>query len=227
MLIPFSDEQLLASCVYCGAETESKDHVPSRVLLDRWPEPTVLPTVPACKRCNNGFSDDERYLACLIDCVVTGSTDPALLRRPKVARTLEARPVLRAEIEATREQVGDRIVFAVENDRVENVLLKLTKGHAAFELSEPQLGEPESLRFGPLETMTPEERTSFEQPQASSVWPEVGSRAMQRIVLPWRPDVSQWVTVQPGRYRYAAFLDPGVVVRVVLSEYLAGEASWP
>lgn len=76
VLVPFSDERLLASCVYCGAATESKDHVPSRVLLDREHKSTLLPTVPACNRCNNGFSDDERYLACLIDCVVTGSTAP-------------------------------------------------------------------------------------------------------------------------------------------------------
>lgn len=118
-------------------------------------------------------------------------------------------------------------MFAVENARVENVLLKLTKGHAAFELGEPQLGEPERIRFGPLETMTPEERTSFERPQASSVWPEIGSRGFQRMVPTWPSDESQWVTVEPGRYRYAAFLDPGIVVRVVLSEYLAGKASWP
>ena len=38
--------------------------------------PIHMPTVQSCGNCNNGFSDDEEYLACFIECVVCGATDP-------------------------------------------------------------------------------------------------------------------------------------------------------
>jgi hypothetical protein len=126
-----SDERLLTGCVYCGGSAESRDHVPSRVLLDESDIPN-LPVVPACQACNNGFSNDERYLACLIECVLAGFTDPTVLERLKVKRTLLARPVLRAELEASRHLFRDRTIFAVETSRVRNVLLKLARGHSAY-----------------------------------------------------------------------------------------------
>jgi hypothetical protein len=35
-----------------------------------------------------------------------------------------------------------------------------------------------------------------------------------------------WVEVQEGRYRYLAAGGDGVTVRIVLSEYAAGEVTW-
>jgi hypothetical protein len=42
----YADERLVASCVYCGNVTETRDHVPSRILLDE-PYPENLPVVPS------------------------------------------------------------------------------------------------------------------------------------------------------------------------------------
>lgn len=70
----FVDERLKGSCVYCGGPPETVDHVPSRVFLDD-PLPENLPVVEACRECNGGFSLDEEYLACLLECVMTGTTD--------------------------------------------------------------------------------------------------------------------------------------------------------
>lgn len=53
----YADERLLAGCVYCGGATESRDHVPSRILLDE-PYPENLPVVPSCDSCNGGYSLD-------------------------------------------------------------------------------------------------------------------------------------------------------------------------
>jgi hypothetical protein len=75
------------ACIYRGAQPGSKDHVPSRVFLDE-PYPPGLPTVAACENCNAGFSLDEQYLACFLECVLCGSIDPAQLKRPKVKRVL-------------------------------------------------------------------------------------------------------------------------------------------
>jgi hypothetical protein len=77
----YADQRILAFCAFCGGETGTRDHCPSRVLLDE-PLPSNLPVVPACAACNSSFSGDEEYVACLISCVVAGSTDPEAMSRP-------------------------------------------------------------------------------------------------------------------------------------------------
>lgn len=75
----FVRQRLTRSCVYCGGIADTQDHVSSRVLLDD-PKPVNIPVVEACKECNQGFSMDEEYLACLLDCVLCDTTEVALLR---------------------------------------------------------------------------------------------------------------------------------------------------
>lgn len=123
--------------------------------------------------------------------------------------------------------------FDVDLARVRSIAVKLAQGHAAYELSEPQLGEPGNMGIAPLTSMAPQQRLAFERLSADAGksetvgWPEIGSRAFQRAVEGWAGDSSdQWLVVQPGRYRYAVYLADGVVVKVVMSEYLAIEARW-
>jgi hypothetical protein len=47
-------------CVYCGEAADTREHCPSKVFLAK-PYPSDLPVVPACEKCNNGFSADELY----------------------------------------------------------------------------------------------------------------------------------------------------------------------
>ena len=75
----------------------------------------------------------------------------------------------------------------------------------------------------------------------SSLYPEIGSRAMQRMLVAQitlsgphgtehRHDailVNDWLEVQDGRYRYMAYEDQsGVHVKVVIDEYLYCYACW-
>ena len=168
---------------------------------------------------------DEPYVACLIECTLRGSVDSKELRE-KVRRVLAARPTIREELRSSRRENKDGIFFEPKGDRVLNVVLKLARGHAAFDLNEPQFDQPESVSIRPLISMSDEERTNFETPPESSIWPEVGSREFQRLALRW-PGGSSWLSVQPGRYRYLASVGDGIVVRIVLSEYLACEVTWP
>jgi hypothetical protein len=222
----FADERFTGLCVYCGAEPDTRDHVPSKVLLDE-PFPADLPVVPACQRCNNRFSLDEQYLACLVECAITGSTDPDLVRRDKVKRILRENPVLAARLAAARraEEAGT-VSWKPEADRVRNVVLKLARGHAAYEYSEPQLGDPQHVSFIPACAMSPERFRSFETLHAEQLWPEIGSRAFLRAVVVGNEaflDDGGWCVVQEGRYRYAV---SQTMVRLVLSEYLACEIIW-
>lgn len=217
----FSDCRLTGSCVHCGGATETRDHMPSKVLLEK-PYPENLPVVWACGGCNGSFSLDEDYLACLLACTLAGSTDPQRVERQGVRRILERSPALRERLELSRRVVGDDAIFQVEEARVRNLVLKLARGHANYELSEQHLKRPDFVGIAPLRTLTVEQRHSFEEPPAVNVWPEVGSRAMNRIAV----GDCGWIDVQSGRYRYLAVAAGVVIIRMVLSEYLACEVIW-
>lgn len=222
----YGDQRTLAFCAFCGGETGTRDHCPSKVFLDE-PYPENLPVVPACRACNSGFSANEEYLACLISCVLAGSTDPDLLLREKTSLILRKKPALRVMLEQAQFQTDDKTTFAPDQERVSSVLIKLAQGHALYELHELCARVPDEFNCAPLELLSAEQREYFENPEASSVWPEVGSRAMQRLLVEG-PDVSPsaWIEAQPGRYRFHASLGNGIEVRIVIHEYLACFAQW-
>jgi hypothetical protein len=230
-LIPFSDERLLTSCVLCGERTESRDHVPPRVLLDK-PYPENLPVVPACECCNSGASLDEEYFACLLECTLAGSADPVAVRRKKIRQTLQRKPALAAMLAQARTVSETGTIFKIDQERINRVVLKLARGHAAYELSEPKHDDPTSVVAVPLTLLSEETRGQFEAgPRCGELapWPEVGSRAFQRLVDSGTAGFDfdgGWIAVQPGRYRYLAFAEGGVTIRMVISEYLACEVIW-
>lgn len=224
-LANLGDYRMTGFCPYCADEPTTGDHVPAKVFLDP-PYPENLPKVEACLRCNNGSSLDEEYLACLIACVIGGGIEDGMIGREKIRRILNERPGLRERLRQARGTASAETIFSIEADRVRNVVVKLARGHAAFELNEPQLGEPAAVGYVPLHLLDPEQREGFENPPTPRAWPEVGSRALQRAVVIATFGLTDWVEVQPDRYRYLAFSGDGVVVRVVLSEYLACEVIW-
>jgi hypothetical protein len=226
-LRPFADDRLLVGCIHCLGSTETRDHVPSRILLDE-PYPENLPVIPACVSCNHGFSLDEEYFACLVECAKTGSVDA--VQRPKIRRILRDSPGLTTRLTQAR-SVGDdgTISFAVETKRARNVILKLARGHAAYELNEQMSDAPSHVMLATLQALSPQARNYFETPPETTLWPELGSRAMQRLVVSTAaPSVIglDWIEVQPGQYRYVAVAEGPVMVRFVLGEYLACEVIW-
>ena len=95
----FVDERLKGRCVFCGGKPNTRDHCPSKVLLDA-PLPPNLPVVDACEACNQSFSKDEQYLACFVECVICGSTDPLAVQRENIGRMLRDNPQLATQIQA-------------------------------------------------------------------------------------------------------------------------------
>ena len=57
------------------------------------------------------------------------------------------------------------------------------------------------------------------------LWPEVGSRIMTRI-LTGEDFNNGWIVVQEGVYRYAVSYADQILVKIVISEYLAAEVCW-
>ncbi|NMM43602.1 hypothetical protein HH303_03875 [Rhodospirillaceae bacterium KN72] len=76
----WGDNRNKGTCVHCGAPNETRDHAPSIIFLDD-PLPSDLPVSPSCARCNQGFSDDELYLAALLESVISGTADPEKIGR--------------------------------------------------------------------------------------------------------------------------------------------------
>ena len=162
----YSDFRNHGLCIHCGEGlhhgSSSRDHVPTRALLDR-PYPDNLPTVDVCGECNNGFSKDENYLVALIDCVISGSCELSRHEFPVAAGILARSADLKARIERTRRVQlmlwGDpEVAWTIEPDRVANVVVKNARGHVFHELGEPLLFAAGYARISHLHLMSDGQR---------------------------------------------------------------------
>jgi hypothetical protein len=223
----FADERHAAFCIFCAAPPTTREHVASKVFLDD-PLPDNLPVAHSCRSCNEGHSEDEAYVACLIECVLSGSTNPEHVHRKKVQGILRRSPALAARIARGRSEVQDVHLWKPEEDRVRRVVLKLARGLVAYEHSEPRFDEPEEITITPLPTMSADQREYFERPLESTYFPEIGSRAFLKLETVDLSHFSEstWTVLQEGRYRYVLTQPGELVVRIVLSEYLACEIVW-
>lgn len=234
-----ADNRLIDGCIYCGGFADTRDHVPSKCLLEQ-PFPDNLPVVGCCYSCNQDFSKDEQYFVCLIESALCGSTDPEKIKRPSVARIMQTSPKLRQRIENSKIEVDGQIAFIPEIERINNVLLKLARGHAAFELSQPCRRKPDHFWCGPLSLLPQEDREIFDSVHFQQHFGEVGSRNMQRLFVTQITRLTEngeqqnvemlindWVDVQDDRYRFIAIDDMGqLVIRIVIAEYFACEVVW-
>lgn len=223
---PTGDGRVLAACIYCGAAPETRDHVPSRVLLEE-PFPENLPVVPCCRSCNTSFSLDEEYCAAFLDCVMAGTAEPSARHRPKIRKILESRPALAAALQSARsiDPASGAISFAPDVDRLRNIAVKLARGHRAFELHTVDAEQPSAVVVAPLSLLDDASRTAFESAPIADLYPEVGSRAMIRM-FEHGVQSPNWIVVQTGRYRFLASPGLPLLVRMVIGEYLACEVVW-
>ncbi|OAQ42377.1 hypothetical protein A5893_04510 [Pedobacter psychrophilus] len=224
----FSDYRLDLICSYCSNNaTETRDHVPSKILLDE-PFPENLPVVPCCTKCNQDFSKDEEYFACSIECILRGSSNIEKLQRQKIKMSFQKRPALQKQIENSFIFQNGILTFKYKQERFENVATKLAKGHVKFETSNPQFIEPTSIVFKSLSSMTEVETDSFFSLSQLNILPEVGSRALQNLIIDGNGIIqSNWKTAQDNKYKYSVINDVELlIVRIVVWNYLAIEVIW-
>lgn len=233
-LCDFSDERFKGDCIHCGGSLgggeTNREHVPTRSLLDK-PYPENLPTFDVHSECNANFSLDEEYLVAFLASVLSGSTEPDRVRFPSVARALERCAPLRRQIDRSKGVQGDlwgspEVQWTPEIDRINRVIVKNARGHAFYELGEPMFARPSWVGVSPISLLSPGQREEFENGTNSSLWPEVGSRLMQRVKF-GDVELGGWITVQPHVYRYTVTQSVDeVLVRIVLRDYLAAEVLW-
>lgn len=223
----FSDSRLDTQCAYCGEYPDTRDHVPSKIILEK-PFPENIHVVPSCLKCNNGFSLDEEYFACLIECIISGTTDLDKLSRESIVKILKRKNKLKARLDNAFISENGKSFFKIEFERIKNVILKLAYGHAKFENSETQFEKPEHITFFPIETLTEEEQNSFFAVTELQKIPEVGSRAMQNLYLTQNGiPFDNWIVVQEGIYQFSVTPTiENLKVRMVIWNYLACEVVW-
>ena len=222
----FSDSRLNTQCAYCGNYPETRDHVPSKIILEK-PFPENLPVVPSCSECNEGFSLDEEYFACLIECTICGTTDTENLNRDRIAKILNRKPKLKSKLSEAIVYENDKTYFKIEKERIENVLSKLAFGHAKFENSETVFEKPSSISFVPYEMLTETQKTEFLSSDGLEIAPEVGSRAMLNTHFIDGIPISNWTIVQEGIYEYSVIMTlSNLTVRILIWKYLACEIIW-
>ena len=87
----YSDIRSKAWCIHCTgnfpALKATRDHIPSKCLLLE-PLPTNLPVIAICETCNGSYSLDEEYMMVFLEVVLTGTTNPDLIRNLKVAQKM-------------------------------------------------------------------------------------------------------------------------------------------
>jgi hypothetical protein len=224
----FFDERLKGLCAYCGAAADSRDHVPSRILLDE-PYPDNLPIAESCTKCNQGFSVAEEYFACLLECVIQGTITPNESFREKILATLLARPTIGARIEKGKQIGADgSLVWMPETDPVREVVLKLARGHLTYELGLQRTDDPIAVEIMALPLMSEQARQIFFslENEVGHLYPEIGSRAFANIASGKPTAYDQWQVVQEGRYAYAVGQSAGDWAKMFIGDYLVCRVAW-
>ena len=228
----FIDERLRNVCANCHEyDPSTQDHNPSKVFLDK-PYPDDLPTVPMCRECNESFSSDEQYVACLIECAVTGFESIHAIQRPNIRRIMESDRVLMARLQAARSLTSKEApIFEVDMKRMIGVVTKLARGHINFELSNVMDRPADIVTVTTITQLSDQQRALFVANPEPTVLPEIGSRQFLSLLFVEGAGIysegwSDWKIIQPNRYQYVVEQEFGDSVRILLSNYLCCEVIW-
>lgn len=220
-------------CVYCGDRADTREHCPSRAFLNK-PYPTDLPTVPACKKCNNGFSADEQYTRAYINYLheyyKKGNIDIFLSGTEAGNENADAR---RAAENFIQTPCGDA--------RLMRIFTKLAVCHAAYEVSAGYYSQDNTviitrIAYGikPLLEVTEWQELECMEMISDEILPEIGSRAFRNIYVVEMETKSadgagcrmpmlfmDWVDVQEGYYKYQVYFKNGQLwVKMIIRDFL-------
>lgn len=221
------DKSTNNGCVYCGKPAETREHVPSKVFLDD-PYPENLATIPACFECNNGFSADEKYVACFLD-VLKEAVYQNYTLRIATAQRIEKSPKLKALLSDEIKVVDGQVHYSYDEARLCRIFVKLAKGHAGFEFDHINFDDSNiSIRYNFAFNMSKAELSEFEEIPEMDLLPEVGSRSctspfiVQNIETGKASAFMFWNDVQEGQYRYQVSENGtgGICVKIVIYEML-------
>ena len=227
------DRSTSMRCIYCGNEATTREHCPPQSFFEL-PRPADLPTVPACKSCNNGFSSDENYVKhFLYDLFMYYELNDDSFEVPNENE--------RSEVKEAREAVQRFIRNPFFDSKMERIFRKIALGHVCYELSE-------TLFLDEEQNMTVQVSYGIRQMFDKKVWdgigcfeditndilPELGSRAYDNIYVVESRRIQgggtkefknefrfmKWSSLQEGNYKYIAFLrDDKIIVKMLYRDF--------
>jgi hypothetical protein len=227
-------------CVYCGCPADTNDHTPPACLL-REPYPNNLLSVPACTRCNNGFSEDENLVSLILARV---SFEPDLMKEWKEGKAASAVTRDRKLSRFFDDHIDKNGIFWPDADtirRIDRVLAKTIQG--LYYHRYRRVLAPKNLV---LLSLTHQRQVTAEGLLQQHCcggtihgWPEVtaSGRALKRLLVVGKEvfDVSgraaKWVEYQHGVFSYifAKGVEGGLVCVLDLHSTLAAafRCPWP
>lgn len=218
-------------CIYCGSNpAKSKEHLPSRVFLDT-PYPKEYSIVPACEKCNIGFSADEVYISCFVDKLRNAlSKNMFPLREKTISAVSHDKGLARILCEQIRTE-NDKIFVNYQPEPFFKILIKLAKGHlckAQDKVVESDCSVECNFKFKP--DLSEDEIYHYEELPLAEKASECGSDfthallIVEGISLPSSQIFIPWNEVQGGNYRYLTYFENyNYAVRIVICETLFAE----
>lgn len=214
-------------CIYCGNPATTREHVPSKAFLQE-PYPDNLPTIPACFACNNGYSEDENYVACFLDILKSQVYYDYLVPEQtnfRMAKDKKLQNILQEQIKTQ----DDKVSYQLDKQRFDRILLKLARGHAGFESDYVDFDNTNvKIWYDFLFHLPDEILQNFESVPEADIAPEVGSRGIitpfiiQNIETGEAIGFSAWNEVQKNRYCYQVSHNKNgdITVKIVILEFL-------
>lgn len=221
------DKSAKNGCVYCGKPANTREHIPSKAFLSE-PYPEDLATIPACFDCNNGFSEDEKYVSCFLD-ILKEAVYQDYTRRGETARRLEKDKKLKSLLDAQIKKYDERVTYTLDENRLCRILVKLAKGHAGFEMDHISFEDADiKVRYSFVFNMSESAVDAFEEIPQTEIAPEVGSRGcitpfvVQNVETGEVAGFMLWNDIQENQYRYQVSYNEvgGICVKIVIYEML-------
>ena len=197
-------------CLYCGLKADTREHCPPKSFLKK-PYPNNLKIIPACSKCNNGYSKFENLFLQLINEIESGNISDYL--QSDISMMIE------------KHILPDYALITIK---------KVAIGHAAYQLSEffgDTVDDYIEISFVLRNEVSKNQWEMLQKPQKTDVIPELGSRGSGEIII-IRDTTNQksnhdsfaiadWIDVQTGIYKYLSFVDDEhIVVNMVFRDIL-------
>ena len=109
-----------------------------------------------------------------------------------------------------------------DKDAFTRVIMKNAMGHLSYEFGSIILTQPATIG---LWILNPENFDYFNS-VSYNLYPEVGSRMMQRLFSGDDIDNNGWITVQKNVYKYSVFIQNNLKVRAIIWNKFVSEVIW-
>lgn len=183
-----------SSCLYCGANANSREHVPP-ISVFKKPYPQNLITVPACQCCNNSYSQDERYLFQLLNFL-------------KLIHEISDRDIeLNLEdrfFNSLKVDENNIMFFYPEHARIKKVVEKISLGHLYEKIGIVRTLTPVTVEYSFLPFMSMADILNWETIPINTSW-VISQKDTYRYAITTRPRFSVKAVVQEFCYLHVVW----------------------